>query len=194
MTEQKEKFIPTAIEMNSDACQLVQPNTTDTIIISQKNEFSNIPCELRQKNHWVVHRNKVPFNVKTGREDRNNPADWATFEEALSGVGKYDGIGYRFNNDGIVGIDIDTCLNPETGEISDEALHIISTLDSYTEISPSGYGVHIFIKSDIVLPFHKKAMTPNGIVRIVNAKQKNPELELYNNGPYFTMKGMCSAV
>lgn len=115
--------------------------TINSAIIAQTNEFLNIPFELRQKNHWVVHRNKVPFNIKTGREDRNNPTEWAIFEEALSCASEYDGIGYRFNNDEIVGIDIDTCINPETGEISDEALYIIDTLDSYTEISPSGFGV-----------------------------------------------------
>jgi len=163
----KEKFIPTPIEMNSgNVCQNEPASDSDNNIISPKYEYLNIPIELRQKNHWVAHKNKIPFNVKTGQMDKNNPAEWATFEEALSAAGKYDGIGYRFNNDGIVGIDIDTCINPETGEISDEALHIINTINSYAEISPSGYGVHIFAKADITLPFHKKDMKPNGIVRI----------------------------
>lgn len=40
-----------------------------------------------------------------------------------------------------------------------------------------------------MLPFHGKAMNPNGIDRIVNGKQKTPELEIYNNGRYFTMTG-----
>ena len=133
----KEKFIPTPIEMNSAMCQNEPTSNLDNNIIAQKCEYLNIPVELRQKNNWVVHRNKVPFNVKTGREDKNIPAYWATFEEALSLSRQYDGLGYRFNNDGIVGIDIDTCINPDTGEISDEALNIINKLNSYTEISPS---------------------------------------------------------
>lgn len=170
-----------------DEKQPHEPNITN--IITPKCEYLNIPEELRQKNQWVAHRNKVPFNVKTRREDRNIPAEWATFEEAHSAAGKYDGLGFRFNNNGIVGVDIDTCINPETGQISDEALHIINTLDSYTEISPSGYGVHIFVRADILLPFHKKSMKPNGIVRVVHDKQKTPELEIYNNGRYFTMTG-----
>ena len=187
---EKEKFIPTPIEMNPDnMCQNEPPSNLDTDSISQKNEYLNIPNELRQKNYWVIHRNKVPFNVNTEREDKNNLAEWATFEEAFSLAHKYDGLGYRFNNDGIVGVDIDTCINPESGKISDEALIIITKLSSYTEISPSGYGVHVFVKADIALPFHKKAMKPNGIVRMVNGKQKNPELEIYNSGRYFTMTG-----
>lgn len=32
-------------------------------------------------------------------------------------------------------------------------------------------------------------MKPNNIVRIVNGKQKTPELEIYNSGRYFTMTG-----
>ena len=167
-----------------------QPQTIQTNSIAQKYEqYSNIPIELRQKNNWVVHRNKVPYSVKTGQPDKNNPAEWATFEEAISAIGDYDGLGYRFSGDEIVGVDIDTCMNPDTGEISDGALHIIRTLDSYTEISPSGYGVHIFVRADMALPFHKKAMRPNGIMRIVGGKQKTPELEIYNNGRYFTMTG-----
>lgn len=146
----------------------------------------------------------MPFNVKTGHEDKNIPAEWATFEEAVKVVDNYDGIGFRFNNNGIVGVDIDTCINLETGEITDEALHIINKLDSYTEYSPSGYGVHIYIKSDIEkLPFNKKSMQPNGIIRPDidlktglpkkdkdgNIIYKKPELEMYNNGRYFTVTG-----
>ena len=71
------------------------PNkNTNSSIIAPKCEYLNIPAELREKNNWVVHRNKVPYNVKSGQPDKNNPAEWASFEEAaaLSVAGDYDGI------------------------------------------------------------------------------------------------------
>ncbi|MGN0475681.1 MAG: hypothetical protein ACI4IJ_11380, partial [Acutalibacteraceae bacterium] len=72
---------------------------------------------------------------------------------------------------------------------------IIEMFDSYTELSPSGYGVHIYIKADpdFKLPFHKHSMKPNGIERheMKNGVlvKKEPEIELYNCGRYFTVTG-----
>jgi len=44
-----------------------------------------------------------------------------------------------------VGIDLDKCRNPETGELEPEAQEIVRRMDSYTEVSPSGTGVHIYV-------------------------------------------------
>jgi hypothetical protein len=45
----------------------------------------------------------------------------------------------------IVMVDLDDVRNPETGEIHPLALRIIDDLGSYTEISTSGKGVHVFV-------------------------------------------------
>ena len=73
------------------------------------------------------------------------PETWGTFEEALAALerGGYDGIGFEFHNNGIVGIDIDHAIDPATGEVSALAREIIGKMNSYTEFSPSGTGVHI---------------------------------------------------
>ena len=49
-------------------------------------------------------------------------------------------------NDEIVGIDIDHCIDPGTGIIDDKAKKIVDRLNSYSEISPSGQGLHIFVR------------------------------------------------
>ena len=78
------------------------------------------------------------------------------------------------------GIDIDHCINSETGEISKEALDIINIMDSYTEISPSGTGIHILYKNDGSThpEWHKK--------KPIDSVQ---HLEMYQSDRYFTVTG-----
>ena len=107
------------------------------------NQFENIPEELKQLQQWVCHKNKVPFNPLTGAPAKaGQPDTWARFKDAVKAVGNYDGIGFEFNNNGIVGIDLDKVI-AEDGTVSAEALEIVAMLDSYTEYSPSGKGLHI---------------------------------------------------
>lgn len=167
-----------------------------------KAQIDNIPEEMKKAAQWVGHRNKIPVNARTGQAGKcNDRSTWCDFYTALDGVKTYelDGIGFEFaEGSGIVGIDIDTCMNPQTGELSMEAAEIISALDSYTEISPSGYGVHIYVKSTPDFSFegfrnNGNKMPPNGIERYVtkNGKtvKKEPEIEFYNQGRYFTTTG-----
>lgn len=114
--------------------------------------FENFPQPLRNLNQWVVRRGKQPVNPRTGgNAQANNPGTWTDFRTALMAYrsGNYDGIGIELNNNGIVGIDFDHIINPETGEINPKTLKIVEKLNSYTEISPSGAGLHIFAYGDI---------------------------------------------
>jgi len=113
----------------------------------QTNDYSKIPDYLKSLPHWNLYKGDVPISPVTkiaGGQTRKELC--ASFEETIKLLSrKYDGLGFCFFDAGIVGIDLDTCRYPETGEISKEALRIIRYLNSYTEISQSGYGVHIFI-------------------------------------------------
>jgi putative DNA primase/helicase len=136
------------------------------------NQFKNILEELKQLPQWVCHRNKIPFNPVTGAPAKaGQPNTWARFEDALTAVGNYDGIGFEFNNNGIVGIDLDKVI-AEDGALSSEAAEIVEMLDSYTEYSPSGKGLHIFVKGDIPVDGRKKGF-----------------IEMYKAKRYFTMTG-----
>lgn len=166
-------------------------------ICNSFSSFSSFPSELKALDQWVIHRKKIPYDAKTVRNASvSDSATWSSFEKALKVCTEnhYDGLGFVFTDgQGYVGIDIDTCRDPATNRISDGAKNLINLFDSYTEISPSGYGIHIFIRADagFKLPRHRYKMKPNGILRTDPAtnKQKTPELEIYNGARYFTVTG-----
>src|SRR5204863_6783497 len=57
-----------------------------------------------------------------------------------------DGIGIVLTGDGLVAIDLDHCLCCSADSVCIErwAFDVAQLIDSYTEISPSGCGVHVF--------------------------------------------------
>lgn len=57
-----------------------------------------------------------------------------------------EGLGFVFvRDDMIAGVDLDKCRNPETDEIEEWATEIVERLDSYTTISTSGTGLHVYL-------------------------------------------------
>jgi putative DNA primase/helicase len=156
--------------------------------------FDNIPQELRELDRWVCWRweektkkdgtpddlAKMPINPATGgRAMSNNPATWGTYSDAVSAAGRgriqevdVCGIGFMFNGDGIIGVDIDHCRDPGTGQLTEQARDIISTLDSYTEYSQSGNGVHIICYGKL----------PEG-------GRRKSGVEMYCTGRYFIVTG-----
>lgn len=112
--------------------------------------FYNIP-EIMQSNAlwcvWKKHeeKGKIPFSPSTGAPAQsNNSATFADFDAAIRAyqTGNYDGLGMGIFN-GFAAIDIDHCVS--NGQLSDMAKDIIDTMDSYTEISPSGAGIRIIV-------------------------------------------------
>lgn len=63
-------------------------------------------------------------------------------------------------------------MDPETGEVAVWAQQIIEGLDGYTELSPSGAGIHIIVRGEL----------PGG------GNRKGP-LEMYDTKRFFTMTG-----
>ena len=125
--------------------------------------FDAIPLELRARRQWCAHRlevaepgkkpNRVPYDPRTGKHaSSTDPTTWRTFEEAQAAVasGKYASIGFAFDaDDPYVGLDLDNCRNPETGELAAWAQEIVSEIRSYSEASPSGTGVRIFARATL---------------------------------------------
>ena len=84
-----------------------------------------------------------------------------------------DGVGFVFStHDPYSGIDLDGCRDPETGEIEPWAEEWIRRCDSYTEVSPSGAGVHIIVRAKL----------PPG-------RRRRGGIEVYEEGRYFTVTG-----
>jgi hypothetical protein len=136
--------------------------------------------ELKQWPNWIGHLNKRPMNPHTGYgASINNPGHWASFDEAWQAARQHgwSGLGFVFTEAcGIVGIDLDQCLRPDApaGEMPTPqawARDVVMCLNSYTEVSPSGRGLHILCKGTIPANL---AQTP---------------FEMYARGRYFTITG-----
>lgn len=117
--------------------------------------LKNIPIEIQNLEQWVCTRgdSKIPMNAKRPFPASSaDPRTWSSFETAISSVadGTYDYVGFVFNDNNIVGIDIDDGYG-EDGFLSEIAVDIIGKCKSYTEKSKSGRGFHILLKGN--LPF-----------------------------------------
>ena len=93
---------------------------------------------------------KVPHGPDGKPASSTDPATWGTLAECVAACDAHggDGIGFVFNGDGIAGVDLDSCRNPDTGEIAPWAQRIIDDFASYTKVSPSGTGVKIYFRLD----------------------------------------------
>lgn len=139
--------------------------------------YNNIPIELKELNRWVLYRlywdekrgkyDKKPFNARTGGfAQSNNPNTWCDYETALGVVDLYDGLGFMLG-DGIFGVDIDGV------ELNDPVVReVLTTVNSYAEISPSGKGIHVICMGS----------KPQGACRKGN-------FECYDKGRFFTVTG-----
>ena len=91
-------------------------------------------------------RAKVPYQPETGqRAKSNDPGCFTSFDQASNAQG-YDGIGIGIFN-GICAIDLDNCITG-SGYYTETAAEIVELMHSYTELSPSGNGVHILFRAE----------------------------------------------
>lgn len=139
--------------------------------------LQNIPEELKSLKQWVCSSSdsKVPMMATIYRAaSSTDPTTWGTFQEATLSVecGNYDNVGFVFNDNGIVGIDIDAGYDSD-GFITELSADIINKCKSYTEKSKSGRGVHILLKG--TLPF--------------KGKNNRKGVEIYQCSRYFIMTG-----
>jgi primase-polymerase (primpol)-like protein len=149
-------------------------------------EPENIPDALKAVPHWVCWQyldddkgkfTKVPFEPSGDLPaSSTDPLTWGEFAEAVRTYsrGEYgmDGIGFVLSGqDGFIGVDLDHCVN-EQRKIWPWALKIIFELESYTEFSPSGSGVRIFLKGKL---------PPGG--------RKKGAIEMYETARYLTVTG-----
>lgn len=88
---------------------------------------------------------KVPYNPRTlghaQSTNKNTFADLATAQEVLNHNSGFDGLGVGVF-DGLSAIDIDHCI--KDGVYTDFAADIIESMNTYTEVSPSGEGLRLF--------------------------------------------------
>lgn len=146
--------------------------------------LSNIPDELKQLDNWCVwkfenrngKRTKIPFNAETGEFAKSNDkSTWSSYETAVNAEG-VDGIGFFFEPP-YLGIDIDDIDDDlHRFKQGDKLDNIVSEFNeafkSYTEVSPSGNGLHIIVKG-----------------KIPGSRRRKGNIEMYDSGRFFTMTG-----
>jgi hypothetical protein len=151
----------------------------------------NIPLQLRQANRWAPWAapwdeakqkyGKVPRRARSPEHGLSNGSlvGWVSFDEALSAYqARPDilaGVGYLMTGaHGVVGVDLDHCVRD--GVVDDWAAEIIAKLDSYTEFSPSGTGLHVMLAGDLSEDWSAKLGEKRG---------KQPGIDVYGGGARF---------
>jgi putative DNA primase/helicase len=116
---------------------------------------------MREQRRWLVWRvernqkgqpTKVPYVAGKSPFARHasstDPETWETFEAAVNAVGGVltdeQGIGFAFEGSGITGCDFDHVLY-EGGDVRPWTDEIVSLQNTYSEVSPSGDGVHTYV-------------------------------------------------
>lgn len=149
-----------------------------------------IPEALRRQ-PWVLWRaepvadgkpRKVPYRVcePQARASSTDPTTWGTFADAVDAysalVGRPDargpvaGVGVVLTPEAtITCIDLDRVLHGN--EIDTRAATLVERCDSWTEISPSGTGLHVFLRGRV----------PRGL--------KGEQIEVYSDGRYIAITG-----
>ena len=113
--------------------------------------FENIPRQMKEEGKFCLHENKIPKKRRYSRLYNASPdkeQDFSSYQSILRDYEsiKNDKIGVGIGIfDSLCGIDLDNCFN-EQGKLSDLAIDILKRMNSYTEKSLSGKGLHIYFK------------------------------------------------
>ncbi len=120
----------------------------------------------------------MPYNARNGRKaSHSDSRTWSSFPEAYDAYVRdgWDGIGFVLTSgDPYTAIDLDGVRDPDTAVLQPWAEEIIETFGGYVEVSPSGKGIHIYIKGE--LP------TKEG--------RKGDFIEAYSMRRFFTVTGV----
>jgi putative DNA primase/helicase len=153
-----------------------------------------VPETLREREAWVCWRykrdtdrdewTKVPVDPATDEyASSTDPETWGGFADAVAHHEDpdtdTDGVGYVVSDeDVVVGIDLDDCRNPETGDLDPWARDVLDTVETYAEVSPSGTGLRLF----------GLGFVPDGGTR-ADVEGVEGHIEMYDSGRYLTVTG-----
>jgi putative DNA primase/helicase len=175
---------------------MTSPTTNTAATAIAADALRMIPAELRERPQWVGWRyvvrdgrqTKTPINPRTGRNGSStNLTTWGTFDEAIAAVERFKlcGIGYVFSaDDPYLGIDLDACRNPATGELTPWASKIVNKIPGYWEVSPSGYGVKGIVRATL-----KPGHNVKKLKDVPTFGDKSPEIALYDHGRFWCLTG-----
>lgn len=120
---------------------------------------------------------KVPHCVAnpSRKASSTDPTTWATFADAIEAYAaladRFAGVGVVLTKSaGITCIDLDRVIDA-TGTLDARAQTIIDRCDSWTEVSPSGTGLHVFVRGTVA-----RAL-------------KGEQIEVYSDARYIAITG-----
>lgn len=127
-----------------------------------------MPAAMRERPQWLLWRFeqregkpkplKVPYyasgkvrgGVQGSEADRAALVTLDVVLQRLGGGLHWSGAGFAFlPGDGLIGIDVDGAVDPDDGSMSDLCRTVVQVADSYTELSPSGRGVHVIVRGHV---------------------------------------------
>lgn len=152
--------------------------------------YEAIPSELKALPNWVCYRyfyddgidkyRKMPINPRDMEPAKSNdPTTWTDYDTAVRAAEECDGIGFMFSNSPYFGVDIDGVRDEiERYKAGEDTIiaEFVDTLQSYTELSRSGNGIHIICRGKL---------PPSG--------RRKGNVEMYENGRFFVMTGNVAA-
>ncbi|NJP06572.1 MAG: hypothetical protein HC837_13550 [Chloroflexaceae bacterium] len=145
--------------------------------------------EEKRNADGTVRKTKMPYYVdETGKRRAASTNKRETWQQVSGLVDRQDmsGIGFVFTeSDPFGGIDLDDCID-EWG-VSPWARRIVERFDSYTEISPSGQGLKIWVRCEEFTSF--KDSEGKTLPEHIKPTGVTGGIECYWKGRYFTFTG-----
>lgn len=158
--------------------------------IAIRPQFDNISKTLTALPCWVLWNymlkeekwTKIPMQTNGKNASTTNPATWSTFVQVRAAYkrGGFDGVGIVLTGKPLesglylIGMDFDHCI--EDKKLDTDPQRAIESLNTYSEISPSGQGIRLFLLHD--QPIQAKKINVAGKSR-----------EIYSSGRYLTVTG-----
>lgn len=152
-------------------------------------QLSRLPQEIKNHPNWALCKlewnkrknkfSKIPFQATGVKASSKNCLTWCSYQDAITRYQRsssYASIGVILDKNGLVCVDFDNCID-EFGLISPPVLEIVQTLDSYTEISISGKGLHVFVRGEL---------PGKGLAH----KSKEIDIEIYDSGRFMVVSGV----
>lgn len=158
--------------------------------------YSDFPKTIKENHRFCLYGNKkvtpvteqqkrqqkIPINPYTLEWSQpNNPDTFSDFNTAYNQLycndDIYIGLGIRLSNN-LCCIDLDHCLEEIGSPQYNQAMEIVDKFNSYTEVSLSGTGLHIFFIADL-----KSIFTQNEIKTYTdtyNLKNSTKNIECYS--------------
>jgi hypothetical protein len=170
--------------VTSEAVEVQAGTSIPGLAISATITHHQPPAEMQARRQWVAFKleprpnqpkpAKIPYRTHDQRAKTTDPTHWLSYDDAVALAAEpgFAGVGFVFApDDGLAGIDLDHARDPATGNIAPWAKAIVDRFASYTEVSPSGTGLHIIVRGTIA------------------SAVKTQRVEVYDRERYFTITG-----